>query len=61
MVVFTGANANRALKAQADALRAFPAVPDAAAYLRSILRPGDLVLVKGSGDADRLERVVLAR
>lgn len=63
-VVFAGPNARWALKARkyagARPLHAFPAVPEAAEYLRSSLREGDLVLVKGSGDADRLERVVLA-
>jgi UDP-N-acetylmuramoyl-tripeptide--D-alanyl-D-alanine ligase len=63
-VVFAGPNARHALKAKADAgagtLHAFPTVPEAADYLRANLRSGDLVVVKGSGRADRLDRLVLA-
>jgi len=63
-VVFAGPNARHALKAKAGtdagALHAFPTVPEAAAYLRSNLRDGDLVVVKGSRRADRLDRLVLA-
>lgn len=39
----------------------FEKVSDADEFLRGFLRPGDLVLIKGSGPADHLERVVLSR
>jgi UDP-N-acetylmuramyl pentapeptide synthase len=60
-VIFAGPLAGSALKADAEALRAFPTASEAAEYLRSSLREGDLVLIKGSGEADGLEQVVLAR
>jgi UDP-N-acetylmuramoyl-tripeptide--D-alanyl-D-alanine ligase len=64
-VVFVGPGATRALRAQRspsdDALHAFGTVKDAADFLKGFWRPGDLVLVKGSGTADHLARIVLAR
>jgi UDP-N-acetylmuramoyl-tripeptide--D-alanyl-D-alanine ligase len=39
----------------------FEAVQDADAFLHDHLRAGDLVLVKGSGPADHLERIILNR
>jgi UDP-N-acetylmuramyl pentapeptide synthase len=39
----------------------FDAVRDAHEFLSGLLEPGDLVLVKGSGPADHLERVILGR
>ena len=60
-VIFAGPLAGSALKADTEALRAFPTASEAAEYLRSSLREGDLVLIKGSGEADGLEQVVLAR
>jgi UDP-N-acetylmuramoyl-tripeptide--D-alanyl-D-alanine ligase len=63
-VVFAGPQASHVVKAKDDApagaLHAFPTVPEAADYLRSNLRDGDLVVVKGSGTTDSLERIVLA-
>jgi UDP-N-acetylmuramyl pentapeptide synthase len=37
----------------------FETVYDASSYLRDELRPGDLVLLKGSGVSDHLERILL--
>ncbi len=65
LVVFVGPHALRALKARRHpddrALLAFPDIGDAAAQLRELLRPGDLVLVKGSHKADHLTRIILDR
>jgi aminoacyl-tRNA hydrolase len=44
-----------------DALKAFLTVDDASAYLDTFLRPGDLVLLKGSSQKDDLPRIVLDR
>jgi UDP-N-acetylmuramoyl-tripeptide--D-alanyl-D-alanine ligase len=61
-VVFVGRNAHYALRAaEAGSLHAFGAARDAAEHLRESLRPGDLVLVKGSHRADHLSRLVLDR
>lgn len=63
-VVFVGPNARHALRARAgadpDSLHAFASVAEAATYLRHSLRQGDLVLLKGSGRADRLLPLVSA-
>jgi aminoacyl-tRNA hydrolase len=65
LVVFVGPHAMRALKAGAGGddqqLRAFPTIRDASAYLKETLRPGDLVLIKGSHKADHLVRLILDR
>lgn len=63
-VVFVGTRASAALRAKRDAkdeLRAFPSLRDAATYLSGYLRPGDLVLLKGSTRPDHLERLILTR
>ena len=64
-VVFVGPWSSRALRAKKsaddDSICAMPTVKDAAAYLGEFLRPGDLVLLKGSNPADHLGRIVLAR
>jgi UDP-N-acetylmuramyl pentapeptide synthase len=39
----------------------YKSISDADAFLRDYLRAGDLVLVKGSGPADHLERLLLSR
>jgi UDP-N-acetylmuramoyl-tripeptide--D-alanyl-D-alanine ligase len=44
--------------ASAD-VQLFETVREASAYLRAELRPGDLVLLKGSGVSDHLERILL--
>ena len=44
-----------------DALRAFSHVRDAAEYINSITREGDLVLLKGANRKDHLQRIILAR
>ena len=63
-VLFVGPNAGKALKAKRDGegppLYAFAALPEAAEHLRSTLREGDLVVVKGSSRADELHRLVSA-
>jgi len=43
------------------ALRAFSHVRDAAAYINSITREGDLVLLKGTQTQDHLRRIIMAR
>lgn len=63
LVVFVGPHAMRALKVNAiragQELLAFTSARDASAYLRTGLRPGDLVLLKGSHKADHLVRLML--
>jgi UDP-N-acetylmuramoyl-tripeptide--D-alanyl-D-alanine ligase len=58
LVVFVGNNSAKCLKARRherdDALQAFYSVEAAAEFLRAKVRPGDLVLLKGS-PVDRLE------
>lgn len=65
IVVFVGQNAHRALRARSNdedlALQGFSTMREAAAYLREMLRPGDLVLLKGSNKVDHLERLVFDR
>jgi UDP-N-acetylmuramyl pentapeptide synthase len=64
-VCFVGNNAHLALKERSGprghALRAFATVKDAAEEINPGLRPGDLVLLKGSNRADHLVRILLAR
>jgi UDP-N-acetylmuramyl pentapeptide synthase len=64
-VVFVGPNANRCLRARrhlrGENLRVFATVREAHAFLEGFLRPGDLVLLKGSLTADHLGRLALAR
>jgi aminoacyl-tRNA hydrolase len=63
-VLFVGNQASAALRAKRDAadmLFAFPALSEASAYLSGYLRPGDIVLLKGSTRTDHLERLILAR
>jgi UDP-N-acetylmuramoyl-tripeptide--D-alanyl-D-alanine ligase len=58
LVVFVGNHSAKALKAQrGDALQAFYSADAAAEHLHAWLRPGDLVLLKGS-PIDELERIV---
>ena len=60
-VVFVGPNSRFGLKARGDLtgrVRAFETLAEAKEYLERELRPGDLILVKGSRRADRLERLV---
>ncbi len=47
--------------APVPSVRVFETVAEAADYLTDRLRAGDLVLLKGSGPTDHLERVMLAR
>jgi aminoacyl-tRNA hydrolase len=65
LVIFVGHNALRATKKVSDAdrprLQAFVTLKDAADFLRAELRPGDLVLLKGSSRVDHLVRVMLDR
>jgi UDP-N-acetylmuramyl pentapeptide synthase len=64
-VVFVGENAHRALPARShprgDRLRTFATLQAAHRYLTALLEPGDLVLLKGSVEADHLGRLALAR
>jgi UDP-N-acetylmuramoyl-tripeptide--D-alanyl-D-alanine ligase len=60
-VVFVGPNSRFGLKARggvAGRVHAFETLAEAEEYLERELRPGDLILVKGSRRADRLERLV---
>ncbi len=63
--VFVGPWASSVLKARQpgreDALRIFSHVRDAAEYVNSIAREGDLVLLKGTNKQDHLLRIILAR
>lgn len=63
-VVFVGPWASSSLRARQspkDTLWAFATLRDASTYFAGYLRPGDLVLLKGSTRADHLERLVFAR
>jgi UDP-N-acetylmuramoyl-tripeptide--D-alanyl-D-alanine ligase len=64
-VCFVGPRAFSALRAKAhagdDRLHAFATVKAASDFLKDFLRPGDLVLLKGSSPADHLYRIILAR
>ncbi len=65
VTIFVGPWASSALKTRKpgreDALRVFSHVRDAANYVKSITREGDLVLLKGSNRQDHLLRIILAR
>jgi aminoacyl-tRNA hydrolase len=64
IVLSVGPWSSRCLRARRhpddDAVRAFATVEQLISFLREFLKAGDLVLVKGSGPADRLHRVVRA-
>jgi aminoacyl-tRNA hydrolase len=51
----------RARRGPSDAVMAFATVAEASRALERLLRPGDLVLLKGSNRADHLMRIALAR
>lgn len=62
-VVFVGPRASASLRAKRDAndeLRAFPSFRDASTYLSGYLKPGDLVLLKGSHKADHMQRLIVS-
>jgi aminoacyl-tRNA hydrolase len=65
ITIFVGPWASSALKARKpggeNSLRTFSHVHDAAEYINSITRDGDLVLLKGSNKQDHLLRIILAR
>ncbi|MBK7356820.1 aminoacyl-tRNA hydrolase [Propionivibrio sp.] len=65
LTIFVGPWASQVLKARKsgtqDVLRAFRNVRNAAEYLNSITREGDLVVLKGTNKQDHLLRVILAR
>ncbi len=65
LVVFVGPNSHRALRDHTtpadDRIQAFPTAEAAATWLRTALRAGDLVLLKGSHKADHLVRLMLDR
>jgi aminoacyl-tRNA hydrolase len=65
LVVFVGTESVKALKARRhpddNAILAFPEIREAARYLGTELRAGDLVLLKGSNKADHLVRIILNR
>ncbi len=64
-VIFVGKYARSTLKVRCDAsddrIMAFDSVYALHLFLRGYLASGDLVLLKGSGGADHLQRLVLAR
>jgi aminoacyl-tRNA hydrolase len=63
-VLFVGPRASACLRAKQPGetrLHAFPSLRDASDFLSRYLRPGDLVLLKGSIRTDHLERLLLAR
>lgn len=64
-VFFVGRWSYRCLQAKRhpldDSVRAFASVREASDFLRDFLKPGDLVLLKGSNPADHLVRIPLAR
>jgi aminoacyl-tRNA hydrolase len=64
-VIFVGSRSSAALRAkpehEPDRLRAFSSVKTATAFLGEYLKPGDLVLLKGSNPADHLYRIALSR
>lgn len=63
-VLFVGPRASACLRAKRDAtdqLYAFPSLRNASSFLSGYLRPGDLVLLKGSVRTDHLERLILVR
>jgi hypothetical protein len=65
LAIFVGLDTLGALKArpipETKTLRAFPELRDAAAYLKTELRAGDLVLLKGINTQDHLVRLILNR
>lgn len=65
LVIFVGPNAFRATRKsteeQQQRLQGFAELRQAALYLSEILRPGDLVLLKGSSKMDHLVRLMLDR
>ncbi|WP_242500210.1 aminoacyl-tRNA hydrolase [Nitrosomonas eutropha] len=65
MVIFVGDNAHRALRARKDendsTLQGFLTLKEASSFLQKTLRPGDLVLLKGSNKSDHLQRLILDR
>lgn len=63
LVLFVGPHAARACKAEpgSDRLRGFESLAQASEFLKLALRPGDLVLLKGSNKADHLVRLIIDR
>lgn len=64
-IVFVGDHSSAAMKTRPhpgdDRIVAFDTLYQANAFLRDYLRPGDLVLLKGTTPSDHLHRLVLAR
>jgi UDP-N-acetylmuramyl pentapeptide synthase len=64
-VIFVGSHAHSVLRVRShprdDRLMAFNTLYELNLFLRDYLTVGDLVLLKGSGRADHLQRLVLAR
>src|SRR5690606_41797716 len=65
LIVFVGADAYRALcvkeNENSSTLQIFRELKEASSFLKRALRAGDLVLLKGSGRADHLQRLILDR
>lgn len=62
-VIFVGSRAASGLRAKSsekDELWAFPSLREASKFLAGYLKPGDLVLLKGSNKADHMQRLILA-
>lgn len=64
-ILFVGEHSDTALRARLhpddDRIMAFPTLYQANAFLGDYLRPGDLVLLKGTTPIDHMDRLVLAR
>jgi UDP-N-acetylmuramoyl-tripeptide--D-alanyl-D-alanine ligase len=63
-IAFVGEHAHsvlRARSAQDDRVVAFSTLRELDAYLGDYLKPGDLVLLKGTGNDDHLQRIELSR
>ncbi len=65
MILFVGDHSSAALKTRPhpddERIMAFDTLYQANAFLRDYLRPGDLVLLKGTTPIDHLDRLILAR
>jgi UDP-N-acetylmuramoyl-tripeptide--D-alanyl-D-alanine ligase len=61
-IAFVGEHASAALRgrSQGDRVVAFGTLRELHAFLRAYLRPGDLVLLKGTGNQDHLRRIQIA-
>jgi UDP-N-acetylmuramyl pentapeptide synthase len=63
VVIFVGSEAHMVRHVEdvpgVSIIRNFPTIRAAGEFLRATIQPGDLILVKASGFADHLERLVM--